>query len=273
VKCFGCRAAAESQLRSDPPVHWVAAAAPAPAAGHTQRSSSSSSSSSGSSTCASPRRPQQQPAARMQAAMRAGMFGGAVSSSSRVALAPQRAQLLAPTISRRGAVQVVAAEPAAKGEQKKKRTPQSEKRAELALDRRSRNRSRKSAIATRTKKVGLGRTMGAGGQGGGAGVCTVGPAASNWAQPGRRGAGGAQQRRNCSHTVKAHSSNWRAHTALQLARGCPSHNFVHQAAAGCMMARVRRGTSTAAGSSSSSSSSSSQSPARQQQMLSGTLHR
>jgi hypothetical protein len=74
---------------------------------------------------------------------RAGAFSG-----SRVAVAPQRAALLAPTISRRGTVQVVAAE-----EQNKKRTPQSEKRAALALDRRSRNRSRKSAIATRTKKV------------------------------------------------------------------------------------------------------------------------
>lgn len=87
--------------------------------------------------------------AKMQAAAfktslpRAGVFGG-----SRVAVGPQRAQLLAPTISRRGTVQVVAAE-----EQKKKRTPQPEKRAELALERRSRNRSRKSAIATRTKKV------------------------------------------------------------------------------------------------------------------------
>lgn len=65
-----------------------------------------------------------------------------------MAVGPQRAQLLAPTISRRGTVQVVAAE-----EQKKKRTPQPEKRAELALERRSRNRSRKSAIATRTRKV------------------------------------------------------------------------------------------------------------------------
>lgn len=65
-----------------------------------------------------------------------------------MSVGPQRAQLLAPTISRRGTVQVVAAE-----EQKKKRTPQPEKRAELALERRSRNRSRKSAIATRTKKV------------------------------------------------------------------------------------------------------------------------
>jgi ribosomal protein S20 len=74
---------------------------------------------------------------------RAGAFSG-----SRVAVAPQRAALLAPTINRRGTVQVVAAE-----EQKKKRTPQPEKRAALALDRRSRNRSRKSAIATRTKKV------------------------------------------------------------------------------------------------------------------------
>jgi hypothetical protein len=87
--------------------------------------------------------------AKMQAAAfktslpRAGVFGG-----SRVAVGPQRAQLLAPTISRRGTVQVVAAE-----EQKKKRTPQPEKRAELALEQRSRNRSRKSAIATRTKKV------------------------------------------------------------------------------------------------------------------------
>lgn len=78
---------------------------------------------------------------------RAGMFGG-----SRVAVVPQRLQLLAPTIPRRGAVQVVAAEGAA--EQNKKRTPQPEKRAELALVRRGRNRSRKSAIATRTKKVG-----------------------------------------------------------------------------------------------------------------------
>lgn len=76
---------------------------------------------------------------------RAGVFTG-----SRVAVAPQRAQLLAPTISRRGAVQVVAAEAT---EQNKKRTPQPEKRAQIALDRRSRNRSRKSAIATRTKKV------------------------------------------------------------------------------------------------------------------------
>jgi hypothetical protein len=76
---------------------------------------------------------------------RAGVLTG-----SRVAVAPQRAQLLAPTISRRGAVQVVAAEAT---EQNKKRTPQPEKRAQIALDRRSRNRSRKSAIATRTKKV------------------------------------------------------------------------------------------------------------------------
>jgi hypothetical protein len=76
---------------------------------------------------------------------RAGVFSG-----SRVAVAPQRAQLLAPTNSRRGAVQVVAAEAT---EQNKKRTPQSQKRAQIALERRSRNRSRKSAIATRTKKV------------------------------------------------------------------------------------------------------------------------
>jgi hypothetical protein len=91
----------------------------------------------------------QQAWAAMQSAMfsscipRAGVFSG-----SRVAVAPQRAQLLAPAMNRRGAVQVFAAE-----EQKKKRTPQPEKRAQLALERRSRNRSRKSAIATRTKKV------------------------------------------------------------------------------------------------------------------------
>lgn len=99
--------------------------------------------------------------AKMQAAFsrtcvssRAGVFGGSI--SSRVApVAPQRAQL-APTLSRRGAVQVVAAE----GEgQKKKRTPQPEKRAQLSKDRRSRNRSRKSAIATRTKKVSRGRSV------------------------------------------------------------------------------------------------------------------
>lgn len=72
---------------------------------------------------------------------RAGVFSG-----SRVAVAPQRAAVC---FTRRSAVQVMAA-----GEdQKKKRTPQPEKRASLALERRSRNRSRKSAIATRTKKV------------------------------------------------------------------------------------------------------------------------
>eukprot|EP00775_Hariotina_reticulata_P009225 gene9225-9390_t len=73
---------------------------------------------------------------------RLGAFSG-----SRVA-APQRVAVQAPVQLRRGAVQVVAAE-----QQNKKRTPQPVKRAELAEDRRARNRSRKSAIATRMKKV------------------------------------------------------------------------------------------------------------------------
>eukprot|EP00879_Flechtneria_rotunda_P003407 GHRR01003635.1.p1 GENE.GHRR01003635.1~~GHRR01003635.1.p1 ORF type:complete len:175 (+),score=56.35 GHRR01003635.1:208-732(+) len=72
---------------------------------------------------------------------RMGVFSG-----SR-AMGPQRA-VLAPAVSRRGTVQVVAAE-----QQKKKRTPQPVKRAEIAEERRMRNRSRKSAIATYMKKV------------------------------------------------------------------------------------------------------------------------
>lgn len=72
---------------------------------------------------------------------RLGAFSG-----SRVA-APQRVAVQAPVL-RRGAVQVFAAD-----DQKKKRTPQPVKRAELSEDRRARNRSRKSAIATRMKKV------------------------------------------------------------------------------------------------------------------------
>ena len=73
---------------------------------------------------------------------RMGVFSG-----SRV-MAPQRAVLMAPAVPRRGAVQVVAAE-----QQKKKRTDSAVKRAQLAEDRRMRNRSRKSAIATYMKKV------------------------------------------------------------------------------------------------------------------------
>lgn len=72
---------------------------------------------------------------------RMGVFSG-----SRV-MAPQRAVLLAPAMPRRGAVQVVAAE------QKKKRTDSAVKRAQLAEERRMRNKSRKSAIATYMKKV------------------------------------------------------------------------------------------------------------------------
>jgi hypothetical protein len=69
-----------------------------------------------------------------------------VFSGSRV-VAPQRAVLLAPAMPRRAAVQVMAAE------QNKKRTDSAVKRAELAEDRRSKNKSRKSAIATYMKKV------------------------------------------------------------------------------------------------------------------------
>jgi hypothetical protein len=72
---------------------------------------------------------------------RMGVFSG-----SRV-VAPQRAVLLAPAMPRRAAVQVMAAE------QNKKRTDSAVKRAELADDRRMRNKSRKSAIATYMKKV------------------------------------------------------------------------------------------------------------------------
>lgn len=68
--------------------------------------------------------------------------------------APRVAQhrvVFAPVTSRpqRGALQVVAAE-----EQKKKRTDPAVKRAELAVERRMANRSRKSACATYIKKVG-----------------------------------------------------------------------------------------------------------------------
>ncbi|WIA28893.1 hypothetical protein OEZ86_011417 [Tetradesmus obliquus] len=69
-----------------------------------------------------------------------------VFSGSRV-VAPQRAVLLAPAMPRRAAVQVMAAE------QNKKRTDSAVKRADLAEDRRMRNKSRKSAIATYMKKV------------------------------------------------------------------------------------------------------------------------
>jgi hypothetical protein len=74
---------------------------------------------------------------------RMGVFSG-----SRV-VAPQRAVLLAPAMPRRAAVQVMAAA----AEQNKKRTDSAVKRAELAEDRRMRNKSRKSAIATYMKKV------------------------------------------------------------------------------------------------------------------------
>lgn len=72
---------------------------------------------------------------------RMGVFSG-----SRV-MAPQRAVMLAPAVPRRAAVQVFAAE------QKKKRTDSAVKRAQLAEERRMRNKSRKSAIATYMKKV------------------------------------------------------------------------------------------------------------------------
>lgn len=75
---------------------------------------------------------------------RMGAFSG-----NRV-VAPQRAVLMAPAVERRGAVQVVAAE-----QQKKKRTDSAVKRAQLAEERHMRNKSRKSAIATYTKKVKL----------------------------------------------------------------------------------------------------------------------
>lgn len=69
-----------------------------------------------------------------------------VFSGSRV-MGPQRSVLLSPVVSRRGAVQVVAAE------QNKKRTDSAVKRAQLAEERHMRNKSRKSAIATYMKKV------------------------------------------------------------------------------------------------------------------------
>ena len=74
---------------------------------------------------------------------RAGVFGVRPTG-------PQRASLAAPLRLQRGALQVVAAEPVA---QNKKRTPQAEKRAQLAEERRQHNKSRKSACATRIRKV------------------------------------------------------------------------------------------------------------------------
>ncbi len=58
----------------------------------------------------------------------------------------------APAVVRRGAVQVVAAEPPAK-KAAKKRTPAPVKRAMISEDRRMYNKARKSACATRIKKV------------------------------------------------------------------------------------------------------------------------
>lgn len=80
-------------------------------------------------------------ASLMSSMPRMGVFSG-----SRV-MAPQRAVMLAPAVPRRAAVQVFAAE------QKKKRTDSAVKRAQLAEERRMRNKSRKSAIATYMKKV------------------------------------------------------------------------------------------------------------------------
>jgi hypothetical protein len=125
---------------------------------------------------------------------RSGVFGGA----GRLACAPQRVQLVAPGIvNRRGAVQVVAAEAAA---QDKKRTPQPEKRAELSMVRRSRNRSRKSAIATRTKKVGR-ETGDGGGEASGGREC--GQLSSPPALLGLPGSRGGMRRRLAAHAAAA----------------------------------------------------------------------
>lgn len=66
-------------------------------------------------------------------------------------VAPRRAAFAVPQ--QRGALQVMAAAPGAAVDQKKKRTPQPVKRAEQAEERRQANKSRKSACATRIKKV------------------------------------------------------------------------------------------------------------------------
>ncbi|KAF8072781.1 RPS20 [Scenedesmus sp. PABB004] len=85
----------------------------------------------------------------MALAARVPGLAGRLAGSSRVAVAaPQRAALRPPALARRGAVQVVAAEA-----QDKKRTDSAVKRADLAEERRMRNKSRKSAIATYMKKV------------------------------------------------------------------------------------------------------------------------
>lgn len=63
---------------------------------------------------------------------------------------------MAPSISRRGALQVVAAEPGKEEKDKKapkKRTPAPVKRAMISEERRMYNKARKSACATRIKKV------------------------------------------------------------------------------------------------------------------------
>lgn len=82
-------------------------------------------------------------------------LSGASLAAPRLVARPQVQQLVlgAPIAApaRRGAMVIVAAEGGAAA--KKKRTPQPVKRAQLAEERRMLNRSRKSTIATRTKKV------------------------------------------------------------------------------------------------------------------------
>lgn len=79
-----------------------------------------------------------------------GMTGTFTASRIATRMAQHRVAF-APVSSRpqRGALQVVAAE-----EQAKKRTDSAVKRESLAIERRMRNRSRKSACATYIKKVG-----------------------------------------------------------------------------------------------------------------------
>ncbi|KIZ06524.1 30S ribosomal protein S20 [Monoraphidium neglectum] len=76
------------------------------------------------------------------------MLAKASSSMRMTGLAPRVSPAAVVAPSRRSAVQVVAAEA-----QNKKRTPQPVKRAQLAEERRMSNKGRKSAIATRIKKV------------------------------------------------------------------------------------------------------------------------
>lgn len=127
-----------------------------------------------------------------------GVFSGA-----RVA-APQRSSLLAPVLQRRGAVQVVAAE-----QQKKKRTPQPVKRAQLSEERRMRNKPRKSAIATRMKKVIAAATAL---HSGGRGRRDVGwaqePGLAHWQRPARlwRRSSGAQRQRGSSSSRRLASA-------------------------------------------------------------------